>query len=120
MLSLQQKSAPKGSDAAVLLGSLGMIVVTGSRGPDAKGQVAVAGVTVLVVVPGSAAHRAGVKAGDLIFEVDGAPVATGGDLDVALALHDPALPLRILFRREGTLRFLALWPERPVTAPCWE
>ena len=73
-----------------------------------------------VRLPGGTASRAGVATGDVIFEVDGAPVTTCGDLDAALWRHDPYLPVRLHCRRQGVVRLLSLKQERSLPVMCWE
>ena len=106
---------------AVLLSTLGMIVDEAGQERGAQSQDApAAGVVVLDTLPGGTASRAGVATGDVILEVDGAPVTTCGDLNTALWLHDPYLPVRLHCRRQGVLRLLSLKPERSQPVMCWE
>jgi S1-C subfamily serine protease len=62
-----------------------------------------AGIGVVEVVPGSPAHAAGVRAGDVIIEVDGTPTADAGDLQ-RLMMQDGMIgrhvALRVLRDRE--------------------
>jgi S1-C subfamily serine protease len=53
---------------------------------DLKLSVPPPGAVVLEVDPRSAAERAGLKPGDLVTELDGAPVRDAADLQLRLAL----------------------------------
>ncbi len=68
----------------------------------------VAGLFVLAVRRGSAAHLAGVVIGDIITEVNLKPVITLKDLEYSLAAHEPRTPIRLMFRRVGIWRILSL------------
>ena len=92
---------------AVLVSALGMIV------GDAGGGRVNGAVEVLGVLPAGPAFRGGVERGDVIHEVNGLPVAACSDLRRFFSSHDPAQPVRILFRRGEMLRFLALSLDRP-------
>ncbi len=68
-----------------------------------------AGIDVVEVVPGSPAQRAGLRAGDVILEVAGVPVAKAGELQrrmVAASIGAP-MQLRVL-RRDRTLDLTAV------------
>lgn len=67
-----------------------------------------AGLIVMGVNRGCAAHLAGVENGDIIFEVDSKPIRTLKDLKNQLAAHEPQEPIGLLFRRIGAWRYLAL------------
>jgi predicted metalloprotease with PDZ domain len=73
-----------------------------------------AGIAVAYVIPGSAAEKAGVQAGDAILKLDGEPVPD--DLLAWLAAHSPGEPVTLLVRREGVaLSFSFPLGSRPVT-----
>jgi len=62
------------------------------------------GVEVVEVVEGSPAERAGVRAGDVIFELDGEPVVSAGDLQRMMVEELIGRPVRAaLWRDEGRL-----------------
>jgi regulator of sigma E protease len=65
------------------------------------------------VDPGSPAAAAGIKGGDLVLAVDGKPVRTWGDLDLA-TMGSPGHALRLRFRRGAELLEATLTP-RSVT-----
>ena len=68
---------------------------------------AVNGIVVAEVLEGSAAELAGMKAGDVIQEVNRKPIATTGDFKSALsARQSTVLLLRV--SREGHNQFLAV------------
>jgi S1-C subfamily serine protease len=73
-----------------------------------SGMESVAGIIVMAVRWGGAADLAGVATGDIISEVDGRPTRTLRDLVDTVAAHEAQTPLRLLFRRVGTWRYLAL------------
>ncbi|MEU6463920.1 trypsin-like peptidase domain-containing protein [Streptomyces sp. NPDC046976] len=60
------------------------------------------------VVKGGPAERAGLRAGDLITEVDGEPVHTGAELIVRIRAHRPGDRLRLTVERGGTEREVSL------------
>ncbi|HEY4744237.1 MAG TPA: PDZ domain-containing protein [Desulfuromonadaceae bacterium] len=66
------------------------------------------GVIVRMVRRGSAAHREGVEAGDIVFEVNGRLTTTLKDLADSVADHEPRVPIRILFRGTGIWRLVSL------------
>ena len=53
------------------------------------------------VMPASPAEAAGLRAGDRVTSVDGSPVATFSDIQIAAALNTPDAPLQLLVRRGG-------------------
>jgi serine protease Do len=65
------------------------------------------GVLVSRVRPGSAAEKAGVRAGDVILEVNRRPVGSVADIQAQAAKHDGGLLLLLLKRGEASL-FAAL------------
>lgn len=73
------------------------------------GGTSVAGAFVGGVNPGSPAERAGLKAGDVIVEVDGMPIASADDLAAALSrLNGNSVRLTLArgaTRREVTVQF---------------
>ena len=62
------------------------------------------------VVPGSAAERAGLRAGDRVTQAGGKPVAVWDDLVRAVREH-PGRPLRLAVEREGAHLSLEVVPE---------
>jgi predicted metalloprotease with PDZ domain len=72
----------------------------------------VKGLIVTMVRWGGVADQSGVEAGDIISEVNGQPVRTLNDLKNSLAVHECREPIRFLFHRVRTTRFLALPCER--------
>jgi putative serine protease PepD len=59
------------------------------------------GAFVQAVEPGTAAQDAGLEAGDVITEVDGAAVKTAAGLTEAIQGHDPQDKVRITYVRDG-------------------
>jgi putative serine protease PepD len=53
------------------------------------------------VTPGGPAAKAGIKAGDVITEVDGAPVHSGEELIVKIRSHRPGDKLTVTLQRGG-------------------
>jgi len=72
------------------------------------GMKMLAGLIVKKVRGGGVADQSGVATGDIISEVNEQPVRTINDLKNSLAVHESREPIRILFRRVGTTRYLAL------------
>ena len=59
------------------------------------------GLSVMVVVPGSNAERAGLKAGDLLLAIDGTPLAEGLDLIYAVKQKQPGDHGILQIERDG-------------------
>jgi S1-C subfamily serine protease len=88
---------------------LGMEVIEIDHVPALRsGMEMLAGLVVKKVRWGGVADQSGVATGDIIAEVDGQAVRTINDLKNSLAVHEGREPLRFLFRRVGTTRYLAL------------
>lgn len=66
------------------------------------------GLIVRAVTWGGPADRAGVAAGDLLCEADGTRVRRIRDLQECILLHQDNEQVGLLFRRVGSLRYLAL------------
>jgi putative serine protease PepD len=60
------------------------------------------------VTPGGPGDEAGIRAGDVITEVDGTPVHSGEELIVKTRAHRPGDRLRLTVRRGGTNRTITL------------
>ncbi|MFJ5030508.1 trypsin-like peptidase domain-containing protein [Streptomyces sp. NPDC088560] len=60
------------------------------------------------VIPGGPGDRAGLKAGDVVGEVDGQPVHSARELIVRIRAHRPGDRLRLTVRRGGTDREVPL------------
>ncbi len=73
-----------------------------------SGMECAAGLIVMTVRFGSLADLAGISSGDIVCEIEGIPVRDILDLKNILSGHDPLKPLRMLFRRVGAWRYLAL------------
>jgi S1-C subfamily serine protease len=68
-------------------------------------------VEVVEVVPGSPADRAGVRAEDVIVELDGRPIESAADLQRAMVAEAIGKPVTALALRGGTVEELELVPE---------
>ena len=76
-----------------------------------------AGVWVRQVAPGSVAEQAGIRPGDRILELNGAPVQRAGQVIRAVRLQPDAKPLELLLERGG--RQLRLQIKLPLACdPC--
>ncbi len=53
------------------------------------------------VVPGSPAEKAGLKAGDVIVQLNGQPIKSLADIEAALRKHKPGDKVRLVARRDG-------------------
>jgi len=62
------------------------------------------GVVITKVLPSSSAARAGLQAGDVIVELNGKPVKSGMEFDVAITRSAPGTQVRIAYMR-GAWRF---------------
>jgi len=77
--------------------------ISGASAVDASGQPS--GVTVTQVQPGGAADKAGIKAGDVITEINGQPTPTLSDLQNALASLKPGDTVTVKVQQaDGTVR----------------
>ncbi|MEK7468747.1 MAG: M6 family metalloprotease domain-containing protein [Planctomycetota bacterium] len=81
-----------GSTEAGQPGYLGVAVASGDDGA----------VSVIDVAAGSPAAKAGVKAGDVLLELDGQTIADGEDLRERLLASTPGTAAQILIERDGT------------------
>jgi serine protease Do len=92
-------------------GWLGLSVV--DLTPDVArsfGRPSYSGVVVSEVVTGSPAQRAGLRAGDIILEVDRTPVQRAQALRWKVAQTGPGSPLRVRITRAGHPALLAIVP----------
>lgn len=86
-------------------------VVREPEAAEAGGQVASpTAPSVAVVLRNSAAEKAGLRTGDVIFQVDERPVVTREAVREALADLSPERPLRLTVRRDGSQLTLTLAP----------
>lgn len=100
-----------------MLDVLGMVITPiDSRPAMRSGMEMVDGLIVTTVRLGSVADLTGVATGDIIAEVDGFPARTLDDLRGSLIARESQDPIRILFRRVSTWRFVTIpyrehyWP----------
>jgi len=74
----------------------------------------VTGVLVSDVTKGSAAEKAGVKAGDVVIEMEGRPLKRAADLRERIAMKGPGTQVELIVLRDGKKRTLtATLQERP-------
>ena len=66
------------------------------------------GVLVRDVVEGSRAGEAGIRAGDVIVEIDRQPVRTVDDLKTRVDKHAKGAPMLVLVNREGSTMYVAI------------
>ncbi len=59
------------------------------------------GALVANVTPGSPAERAGIKRGDVILELNGAPVSDSRDLSLKVSMMAPGTPVKVKVFRDG-------------------
>jgi serine protease Do len=90
-------------------GRLG-VVVEPARPETARelGTVATQGLVVRSVEDGSPADQAGLRAGDVITEVNRQPVSKVEDLRRAVEQHKAGTPLLLLVSRDGSARYLTV------------
>jgi len=60
------------------------------------------------VVEGSRAGEAGIRAGDVIVEIDRQPVRTVEDLKTRVDKHAKGAPILVLVNREGGTMYVAI------------
>jgi S1-C subfamily serine protease len=70
-----------------------------------------AGIRVLEVTPSSPARRAGLREGDIVVALDGAPIATLSDLQRALTSDRVGMPTLVTVVRRGERVALTVTPE---------
>jgi M6 family metalloprotease-like protein len=94
-------------DVAVTMGATSRPMRSGSASQRAILGVRVGepvesgGVPIQQITPGSAAEKAGLKAGDLILEVDGHPMSSASSLSEALAARKPGDVVTLDVKRDG-------------------
>lgn len=97
-----------GSVRAVWIGTHGRTVTSGE---DGKGRPR--GFRVRSVETGSPADRAGVKAGDVVFAVDGAPIDSQEAFETALSTRGPGKSMKISLRTGSAERVVIVTGEAP-------
>ncbi|HEY2357390.1 MAG TPA: Do family serine endopeptidase [Phenylobacterium sp.] len=75
------------------------------------------GALVADVWPGGASARAGLKQGDLVTSVDGAPVVDAAGLNYAVANHRPGEAMKVGVRRGGAEQTLTVQAEAAPATP---
>jgi Do/DeqQ family serine protease len=75
------------------------------------------GARIADVWPNGAAARAGLKQGDIVTSVDGAPVVDAAALNYAVGTHRPGETLRVNVRRAGGEQALSVRAEPPPATP---
>jgi serine protease Do len=100
--ALKEVLEPLISTGRVARGYLGVVIqpVDAALG-KALGLEGAKGALVAEVVPGGAADRAGMKSGDVIVSVDGAPVRSSEDLPRIVARHAPGSHAKVEVQRAG-------------------
>ena len=83
-----------GEVRAVWIGVRGRTITSGDRGALERPR----GFRVRSVFPGSPAARAGIRAGDLIFSLDGSPIESEDAFETALAGRGPGRPMKLVLR----------------------
>jgi putative serine protease PepD len=68
------------------------------------GTVAGGGVRIVTVQSGSAASKAGLKAGDVIAAIDGSAISDSSALRAAIAQHKPGESITLTIRRNGSTK----------------
>ncbi len=68
------------------------------------------GVEVVELVPGSPAEAAGLRVGDVIFELDGDPIESAADLQRLMVAERIGAEARLRLVRDGTVRELRVTP----------
>jgi len=83
---------------------------------ESLGMKDAAGALVAGIQPASPAAKAGLAAGDVIAEVDGAAITDGHDLARRIGLVHPGKPVKLTIRRRGRVETLAVKVERMMQA----
>ena len=81
------------------------------------GLPAPSGALVADVWPGAAAERAGLKQGDVVVSVNGAPVVDAAALNYVVATHRPGEDLKVGFRRNAAPQTVVLRAEAAPATP---
>jgi serine protease Do len=97
-----------GQVRAVWIGAHGRTLTSGDEGSGRP-----RGYRIRSVEPGSPAERAGVKAGDTVVSVDGAPVESQEAFETALSTRGPGKPMRLGLKTAGAARVVTVSGEKP-------
>lgn len=89
------------ADGRVRRGYLGIEFATRAGFDDAGSRRT--GAVILNVVEGQAAHRAGLRAGDVVLRVDGTPVADARALHERIVCAEPGTPIALQLLRDGLI-----------------
>ena len=73
-----------------------------------SGDGAMIAKTGVAIVPGGAAAKAGLKAGDIITEIDGRAVTSSEELIVAIRSHNVGEKIEVTYKRGGTSKTVTL------------
>ncbi len=99
-----------GEVRAVWIGVRGRTITSGG---EAGGLERPRGYRVRSVFPGSPAARAGLRPGDLIVSLDGAPIESEDAFETALAGRGPGRPMRLVLRNAGAERTVTVQGAAP-------
>lgn len=97
-----------GQVRAVWIGAHGRTFTTNESGGGRP-----RGFSVRSVEPGSPAEKAGIKSGDVVVSVDGAPIDSQEAFETALSTRGPGKPMKISVRTNGAERALTVSGEAP-------
>lgn len=97
-----------GQVRAVWIGAHGRTVTSGT-----DGQGRPRGFQVRAVETGSPAERAGIRSGDTVVSVDGAPVDSQEAFETALSTRGPGKPMKVAVRGTGGERTVTVSGEAP-------
>ncbi|HEY3171083.1 MAG TPA: trypsin-like peptidase domain-containing protein [Thermoanaerobaculia bacterium] len=99
-----------GEVRAVWIGVRGRTITSGGEGGALERP---RGYRVRSVFPGSPAARAGLRPGDLIVSLDGAPIESEDAFETALAGRGPGRPMRLVLRNAGAERTVTVQGAAP-------
>jgi len=73
-----------------------------------SGDGAMIAKTGVAIVPGGAAAKAGLKAGDIITEIDGRAITSSDELIVAIRSHNVGEKIEVTYKRDGVSKTVTL------------
>jgi len=100
--------ARKTADQLIKTGKATYPVMGISVDMNYSGDGAMIAKTGVAIVPGGAAAKAGLKAGDIITEIDGRAITSSDELIVAIRSHNVGEKIEVTYRRDGVSKTVTL------------
>jgi putative serine protease PepD len=100
--------ARKTADQLIKTGKATYPVMGISVDMNYSGDGAMIAKTGVAIVPGGAAAKAGLKAGDIITEIDGRAITSSDELIVAIRSHNVGEKIEVTYKRDGVSKTVTL------------